>query len=434
MKRSLAALPCVIALSPLCVSAGAEGVQVLTERNGPSASPAFEFDKVPPPSSTDAGNVATFRVVAGERDGNAGRISVLNDGRGPEGSDEPDANFFFGRSLSGKLLVDLGEARDVQRIDSYSWHVAGRGPQVYKLYASHGEGLKLDATLADDVDPAAAGWQFVATVDSRPAGDEFGGQYGVSIAPEQGLTLGEFRYLLFDVAPPSATPFAATFFSEIDIHDGREHPQPDRGAVDVLKIGPHEIVFETGETPDLKPWVDAKLKPVCAEWYLKIVQLLPSNGYQAPRRLSITFYADMDGVAHAAGNKISCSADWFRNNLEGEATGAVVHELVHVVQQYRGANPSWAVEGVADYVRWFLYEPESERPRPDPVRANYDDSYRTTGHFLDYLTKRYDARLVPKLNALMREGRFNEEAWQRLLGKPVEALAAEWEQSLGGGQ
>ena len=38
--------------------------------------------------------------------------------------------------------------------------------------------------------------------------------------------------------------------------------------------------------------------------------------------------------------------------------GAMVHETVHCVQLYRGrGNPGWLVEGVADYVRFFKYEP-----------------------------------------------------------------------------
>lgn len=64
--------------------------------------------------------------------------------------------------------------------------------------------------------------------------------------------------------------------------------------------------------------------------------------------------------------------------------GAIVHEMVHVVQQYRGrGNPGWLVEGIADYFRWFVYEPPSKQPHPDLSRASYRDSYRTTAAFLN---------------------------------------------------
>ncbi len=41
----------------------------------------------------------------------------------------------------------------------------------------------------------------------------------------------------------------------------------------------------------------------------------------------------------------------------------MVHETVHCVQRYRGrGNPGWLVEGVADYVRFFKYEPKKPAP------------------------------------------------------------------------
>jgi len=53
---------------------------------------------------------------------------------------------------------------------------------------------------------------------------------------------------------------------------------------------------------------------------------------------------------------------------------------------YRGrGNPGWLVEGIADYIRWFKSEPESQRPRPNPAKAKYTDSYRTTAAFLNYV-------------------------------------------------
>ena len=41
----------------------------------------------------------------------------------------------------------------------------------------------------------------------------------------------------------------------------------------------------------------------------------------------------------------------------------MIHETCHVVQRYRGrGNPGWLVEGVADYVRFFVYEPGKAGP------------------------------------------------------------------------
>ena len=416
--------------------AWAAPAHVVSERAAVSASPPFRFRDVPAPSDTDAANAATFSILAGERDGNGGRLSVLNDGRVPTDSDQPDASFFFGRGLSGRILVDLGERRDVRQVNTYSWHVGGRGPQVYELYAL--DDAAVDAARATPEQLQASGWRRVASVDSRPEGSELGGQYGVSVGDGKS-SLGGFRYLLFDVSRTSAgDPFGATFFSEIDVHDGREHAPPPRGVVEVMKIGPYEMVFDTTEAPDLKPWVDATLKPVCAEWYPKIVDMLRSDGHTAPQRFSITFHADMDGIANCAGTRINCAAKWFRETLTDEPSGAVVHELVHVAQQYRWSdanpNPGWLVEGIPDYIRWFLYEPESQRPRPNPQRANYNDSYRTSGHFLDYVRRHHDRDIIVKLNAAMRQGRYGEAIWRQATGKSVEELGQEWKASLGGAE
>ena len=38
-------------------------------------------------------------------------------------------------------------------------------------------------------------------------------------------------------------------------------------------------------------------------------------------------------------------------------------------------------------MRWFLYEPADQRPRVNPDRAKYTDSYRTTAAFLNFTTR-----------------------------------------------
>jgi hypothetical protein len=95
--------------------------------------------------------------------------------------------------------------------------------------------------------------------------------------------------------------------------------------------------------------------------------------------------------ASASGSRINCNIGWFRRNLKGEARGSVVHEMVHVVQQYGRARrnnpnvtrtPGWLVEGIPDYIRWFLFEPETkgaEITQRNVSRTRYDANYRITG-------------------------------------------------------
>jgi hypothetical protein len=410
-----------------------------------AATAEFKFKSVPSPAKTDAANLAKFSIAGGRRDRNGADMTCLNDGKLPANPDDPASSFFFAaRSEGGRVVLDFEKPIEMKAIHTYSWHAGTRGPQVYKLYAGDPAAKDFDSRPARDRDPAAAGWKLVASVDTREKDKQPGGQYAVAITDAAGA-IGTYRYLLFDVArTESDDAFGNTFYSEIDVLDGKEHPLPterDAGPpkpaeLDVIKIGErYEIAFDTSQMPQIKDWVDKKLKPVCTAWYPKIVELLPSEGYTAPRRFTIIFHKDMRGVANAGGGRINCAGEWFMRNLDGEAAGAVVHEMVHIVQQYGrsrggGRNPGWMVEGVADYIRWFLYEPADKRPRPNPARARYTDSYRTTAAFLNYLVEKHDMELVKKFNAAMRRGEYSDERWKEYTGKTLDDLWADYVETL----
>ncbi len=440
MNCRMPGIAVVTVVLAICTVAHAE-VKVTVNRNDAgAATEVYKFKDVPSPSQTDAANKAKITVLAGRRDGNGGEVDRLIDGKLPSQADQPGGNFFFAAGTDGgRLLLDLGAVTEVKAVNTYSWHANTRGPQVYKVYGGDPGRAGFVAEPDQNADLEKAGWKLLAAVDTRPKEGEPGGQYGVSIA-ETAAGLGKFRYLLFDVArTDSATPFGNTFFSEIDVSDGREHtpaPEPPRLPPDVLTVaGKYEIVFDLSQAPELKEWVDTKLKPVCAKWYPMIVEMLPSDGYTAPDRFTIVFHSDMRGVANASGRRINCAVPWFKKNLEGEAVGAIVHEMVHIVQQYRrgrggNRNPGWMVEGLADYIRWFLYESEDKRPRPNPDRAKYTDSYRTTGAFLAYVKEAHDKDIIKKFNTAMREGKYSDELWKEYTGKTADELWAEYIKTL----
>ena len=211
--------------------------------------------------------------------------------------------------------------------------------------------------------------------------------------------------------------------------------------------GKYHITIDASGASDLADWAFKELAPVTQEWYPKIAQLLPSKGFQPPDRVAIDFGNDNAGfVAITHGNHITCTTPWFRENLRGEARGCVVHELVHVVQQYNYGDdpagptasppPGWLAEGIPDYIRWFLYEPQAHGADVSWMRQqhildpHYDGSYRISANFLNWATQKYNTNLVPELNVVLREGHYREDIWRRLAGHRVDELGTEWQKWL----
>ncbi|MDB6080222.1 MAG: basic secretory protein, partial [Akkermansiaceae bacterium] len=175
-------------------------VQVITGHDEGDA--GFWLGAIQPPAIDDAAQKATFKVVDGQPGGTP--ITVLNDGEIPKGEDDPKGSFFFADSSEGgRFSVDLGSVITVKSVDTYSWHGGGRAPQLYRLWAANGKDAAFDAAPKKGTDPKTVGWTLVATVDTRPKTGSVGGQYGVEVTNKQAGGLGDYQYLLFEVARTS---------------------------------------------------------------------------------------------------------------------------------------------------------------------------------------------------------------------------------------
>lgn len=175
--------------------------------------------------------------------------------------------------------------------------------------------------------------------------------------------------------------------------------------------------------------------------YPMIVKALHAENYVGPKSVSIVVTYAYNGVAATSGAgfgdkpttpRIEVSAKYALAHPDD--LGMIVHEMVHVVQSYPTYDPVWLVEGIADYVRWFDYEPVDKRPHPNPAKSTARDSYRTTGAFLYWASNKYDHDLVPKLNAAFHSNTYKESLFKDYTGKTLDELNDEWIASLKSGQ
>lgn len=435
-----------LVLAAAILSAPLSQASIKVETGFSESDKAFKLASVPPPASNDAATAATFTLVDGQRDGNGGELAALHDGKIPGDADEPTRNFFFQNGTNGgRIEVDLGKPVSIKSIQTYSWHPRARAPQVYKLYAATGNEPGFNAAPKREAAPRTSGWKPIAKVDTRKKGT--GGQHAVSISESREASLGEFRYLLFDIEKPSEQDAQSnTFFSEIDVTDAKgPTPEAIKVAEKIVKTYPSpdgEIRYVVDATlaPDLVKWVEKELMPMVYEWYPKMAGMLPSEGYTPPQTVTLEFRDDMGGIpAYALGGKLSMNAPWFRTQLQGEACGCVVHEMVHVVQNYWRAaatnphpsnTPGWITEGIPDYIRWFVYEPKTkgaEITKDNFANAKYDSSYRISANFLNWVVLNHDKELIRVLNAAAREGKYSDTLWKERTGKTIEELGAEWQ-------
>ncbi len=430
-------------------AASTHAIEPVIERS--TIQSGFRFKSAKQPLAGDLGSSAQWDLVDGTIDPNSGGLDALHDDRLPSDEDQPQANFFFrAASEGGRLRVDLRSVQSIASLSSYSWHPTVRGPQVFEVYACDDSATEL--LPKRPLDPATCGWRLVGRVDTRgqgPRGADRSAPLSVTISIADEAP-NSARYLLLDIqSPDPADPFAQTFFSELDVVSRgdvatKEIEQPVGKMLSVASDDDqYQFHFDMSAAPDLEAWTEKELVPVVKAWYPKIVDALPSEGYKAPEQVRLRFRDQMQGVpAYAMGNTIHLNSSWFRKELDREAKGAVVHELVHVVQQYQRRirsipnprpAPGWVVEGVADYVRWFQYEPQSKGAEISPARAEgakHDASYRVTANFLDWVIRNHDQDLLKHLNAAARQTRYDEKLWVDRTTHSLPELEKLWKQSL----
>lgn len=179
-----------------------------------------------------------------------------------------------------------------------------------------------------------------------------------------------------------------------------------------------KVIVDTSEVPELKAWGENAAKLI-QEWHPQIAEMLLQEGFTPTHEIHVVFKKDMDGVAHTIGNRIVIAGNWVKQHPDDN--GMVIHELVHAIQAYPRGGPFWLVEGIADYIRFYKYEPKTQLRGIDPERQSYRDGYRTSAQFVAWLEKTHPG-IVQKINAALRKNEYQNVLIRETTGKSVEQL------------
>lgn len=288
----------------VCIPSMAQ-VTVTTERigSGTSTSGVFGFLTIPPNSSTDVANGKLFAVLAGTP-ATGGPISNLTNGPAQTNQDSVAESFFaIGNVANGtekiRVQIDLEVPHLLTQINTYSWHANSRAAQAYRVYGAKSpinNAPNFTAAAFQDNDTLSAlGYTLIANVATAKTS---GGQYGATVAG----TIGEYRYLLFDMSPTNLTTPRPTFFGEIDIYG-----TPTAAPTFPLSIMPStppsagfDLQWQSRHAKAYQLRTSTDLSTPINEWELvagNITATPPQNLYQVPYAGPRRFYAVEETVA-----------------------------------------------------------------------------------------------------------------------------------------
>jgi Peptidase of plants and bacteria len=185
------------------------------------------------------------------------------------------------------------------------------------------------------------------------------------------------------------------------------------------------VVVDTSEAPELAPWADAA-KRLVVKWHPIIADMLQTEGFVPAKEVKLVFKKTARSPAATGGSTIYISANHVKQHPDDY--GMIAHELVHVLQRYPKFNKDnwWLVEGIADYVRFYRYEPNSRLPPINWAKAKYRDGYKTSARFLAWIEKRHDKDIITQLNLALRKGEYRPELFQEWTGQSVDDLWADF--------
>lgn len=198
------------------------------------------------------------------------------------------------------------------------------------------------------------------------------------------------------------------------------HPTVSGAQSSSLLIFAYGRHFDSAEQKALEAW-SSVLARLADGWWRTITTRLASPGFTPVDQITIDFdEIHIRGVpALTRGAVIEVDARGLLTRLRDPDTFEMIaHEMVHVAQRYPHA-PGWLVEGIADYMRYYVLIPD------DPYRAfrakgsTWHDGYQATAGFLNWVEQLHPGT-VTRLNAALRRGEDGEALLEEVIGQPLQ--------------
>ena len=185
------------------------------------------------------------------------------------------------------------------------------------------------------------------------------------------------------------------------------------------------VTVDSSAAPDMAPWLE-KMRLAALKEFPSICAKLGTS----PHDLSITLTKELprNKPGATAGTAVRLSVGWGREHPND--TGCLMHELTHAAQCYRRNEPLWLVEGMAEYVRFWMYETPEKRPHINPTTDNYRQGYIAAAALLAWIEKTYDPKIIPKLNTAIQQQTYTDKLFHQATGKSLDELWHEFSSTL----
>ena len=181
------------------------------------------------------------------------------------------------------------------------------------------------------------------------------------------------------------------------------------------------ISLDYSETPEYKDFAEMAYQ-LAVNFKSKYDSILVTDTAQEPKKITVAIKKSYKGVADTQGSSIVISADWVKEHPKDY--GCLIHEIAHVFQAYPEYKV-WQTEGIADYVRWIVFEKMNYKDTPFSIGAtDYNKGYKQTAGFFAWIENEIKPGFIKELSYNLWKNTYSDEDFKTITGKSLDELWA----------